>query len=170
MMSKYREYSGSRHKEYPGFTLYPFYHRSQLMPWGAASVIPLDNGRKLIFLAGATGRDPDTDRQPKNLDEESKHVGRVVGGIKEQTIAAWTRIKEILEETGANLEDIMFVHTYMVNRNDYFDMVEARKQFFKEHCVDLMENPRPGTLLKGIQLSLPDMLVEIEVMAVTGPK
>ncbi len=42
------------------------------------------------------------------------------------------------------------------------------QRFFRENCPDLAENPRPGTLLKGIKLDLPDMLVEIEVVAVTA--
>ena len=95
-------------------------------------------------------------------------MGKVVGGIKEQTVAAWTRIKEVLEETGARLEDIVFCHKYLVNRDDWWSYREAEQRFFGENCPDLAENPRPGTLLKGIKLDLPDMLVEIEVVAVTA--
>ncbi len=157
-------------KQYPAFTLYPFYHKLERMPWGAATVIPLEKAGNIIFLAGATGRDPETDRQPKNWEEESRGVGKVVGGIKEQTVAAWTRIEEVLEETGARLEDIVFCHKYLVNRDDWWSYREAEQRFFKENCPDLAENPRPGTLLKGIKLDLPDMLVEIEVVAVTARK
>lgn len=169
-MSKYKEYSGSGHKDYPGFTLYPFHHKLEQMPWGAAAVIHMDKVENMIWLAGTTGRDPDTDREPRNWEEERRGAGKVVGGIKEQTVEAWTRIKEILEGLGAKLEDIMFVRTYLVNRDDFWDMGEARRRFMEEHCPDLLENPRPGTLLKGIKLDLPDMLIEIEVVAVTAKK
>ncbi len=158
----------SEYKCYPGFTLNPFYHKSGRMPWAAAAVIPMDKVGKMIWLSGTTGRDPDTDREPRNWEEERRGVGRVVGGIKEQTKAAWTRIKEILDEVGAKLEDIVFIHYYVVNRDDWWDAKEATREFWKEHCPDLAENPRLGTLLKGVKLDLPDMLIEVEVVAVTG--
>ena len=94
----------------------------------------------------------------------------VVGGIKEQTRAAWMRIKEILEGLGASLEDIVFIHYFLVNRDDWWDMWEETHEFFRGYCPDLAENPRAATLLKGIKLDLPDMLVEIEVMAATPKK
>ena len=56
----------------------------------------------------------------------------------------------------------------MVNRDDWWNMREARNSFFKEHCPDLLENPPAGVLLKGATLDLPTMLIEIEVVAVTG--
>ncbi len=159
----------ARYKEYPGFLLYPFYHKTGKMPWAAASVIPLNKAGKIIWLSGATGRDPESDRSPINREEEERGVVyKVVGGIKEQTIATWTRIKEILEETGATLEDIVFIRYYLVNKDDWWDMREARNSFFKEHCPNLLENPPAGVLLKGATLDLPTMLIEIEVVAVTG--
>jgi len=158
------------HYDYPGFTLYPFYHRSGKMPWAAAIELRLDKVDRIIWLSGHTGRDPETDREPRNWEEERKGVGRVVGGIKEQTLAAWTRIKEILDGLGASLEDIFQIYYYLVNRDDAWDMFEATESFFAEHCPDLNENPRAGVLLKGIQLDLPDMLIEIEVAAATGKK
>ncbi len=157
-------------KTYPGFKLYPFYHRSGKMPWAAAVELQLDKVDRIIWLSGHTGRDPETDRAPRNWEDERRGVGKVVGGIKEQTIAVWTRIKEILEGLGANLEDIFQIHYYVVNRYDRWDMFEATESFFAEHCPDLNENLRAGVLLQGIQLSLPDMLVEIEVAAAIGKK
>ena len=93
-----------------------------------------------------------------------------MGGIKEQTRAIWMRIKEILEGVGARLEDIVFIHYYLVNRDDWWDMWEATYDCFREFCPDLAENPRAATLLKGIKLDLPDMLIEIEVIAATPKK
>ena len=166
-MSKYKDYCKSAPKEYSAYTLYPFYHKLERMPWAAASVIDMSKVDKMIWLSGATGRDPDTDREPRNWEEERAGVGKVVGGIREQTIAVWTRIKEILDEVGAKLEDIVFIHYYLVSRDDWWDMWHAQDEFFKEHCPELAENPRAATLLKGIKLDLPDMRIEIEVVAVT---
>lgn len=169
-MSKYKDYCKSAPREYFAYTLYPFYHKSERMPWAAASVIDMGKVDKMIWLSGATGRDPDTDREPRNWEEERAGVGKVVGGIREQTVAVWTRIEEILDEVGAKLEDIVFIHYYLVDRDDWWDMWQAQDEFLKEHCPDLVENPRAATLLKGIKLDLPDMRVEIEVVAVTTKK
>ena len=49
-------------------------------------------------------------------------------------------------------------------------MWHAQDEFFKEHCPDLAENPRAATLLKGIKLDLPDMRIEIEVVALIAKK
>ena len=157
-------------KQYPGFTLYPFYHKSEKMPWAAAIEVKLDKVDRIIWLSGHTGRNPETDREPRNWNEERKGVGKVVGGIKEQTMAAWMRIKEILEGLGGRLEDIYWVQFYLVNRNDSWDMLETTSSFFEQYCPDLKENPRAGVLLKGIELNLPDMLIEIEVAAAIGKK
>ena len=154
-------------KVYPGFILYPWYH-TEKMPWAAAVEMPLDRVEKIIWVSGHTGRNPETDRTPRNWDEERAGVGIVVGGIKEQTTACWMRIKEVLEGLGARLEDIFQVRFFLVNRDDSWDMFQATEEFFTEHCPDLSENPRAGVLLKGIKLDLPDMLIEIEVTAAVG--
>jgi enamine deaminase RidA (YjgF/YER057c/UK114 family) len=49
-------------------------------------------------------------------------------------------------------------------------MWQAQDEFLKKHCPDLVENPRAATLLKDIKLDLPDMRIEIEVVAVTTKK
>ena len=162
----------NEHKKYPGFTLYPFYSKVGRMPWAAAAVIPVDKVEKIIWVSGTTGRDMETDIQPETWEEERSGVAaRVVGGIKDQTREAWMRIKEVLEELGAKLEDIYQIHYFVVDREDWWDLWEETHRFWEEHCPDLNENPRCGVLLKGgIKLDLPDMLVEIEVAAAVAKK
>ena len=167
-MSKYKQYCRSEPVAYPAFTVHPYYHKLERMPWAAASVIEMDKVDKFIWLSGATGRNPDTDREPRTWDEERQGVGKVVGGVKEQTIAVWTRIKEILDEVGAGLDDITFIYYYLVNRDDWWDMWHAQAEFFEQNCPGLLENPRAATLLKDVQLDLPNMLIEIEAVAVTA--
>ncbi|MBI2854550.1 MAG: RidA family protein [Chloroflexi bacterium] len=151
--------------EYPCFTVYPFYHDNDKMPWAGAVEVHMDKVERLIWCGGHTGRDPKTDRQPRNWEEERRGVGKVVGGVKEQTTAAWTRIKEILESMGASLEDIFHVDIFLVNREDWWDMWQAYHDFYVKNCPGLAEHPRAGVLLKYAKLDLPDMLVEIEVIA-----
>ena len=79
-------------------------------------------------------------------------------------------VKEILEGLGASLEDIFQIYYYLVNREDTWDMWEATEKFWTAYCPDLGQNFRAGVFLKGIQLDLPDMLIEIEVTAAKGKK
>jgi enamine deaminase RidA (YjgF/YER057c/UK114 family) len=155
----------------PGWTSFPFHHRSGIMPWSAASVLDLSKIDKLIYLSGQTGRDPETDREPMNWEEMRSGVGHCVpGGVKAQTTACWARIKETLDELGADLADIVVVNYFLVNRDDAFDMLETTYAFFKQHAPVLYESQRAGVLLKGVELDLPDMLIEIQCVAVIPKK
>lgn len=165
-----KTFDKSMGKDYPAYTLFPFFHKQGRMPWAAAAVVDMSRLEKLIFLSGQTGRDPESDRRPNTWEEEHAGVGKVVGGIKEQTTAAWYRIKETLDGLGARLEDIIFIKYYLVHRDDYWDMHTATSAFFREHAPDLGENVRASTLLRGVGLALPEMRVEIEVIAATGKK
>ncbi len=164
------EFPKDKAKQYPAFTLYPFFHKAEQMPWASAAVVPIAKLENLIFLSGQTGRDPETDRRPMSWQEHRAGVGKVVGGIKEQTLATWTRIKETLDGLDARMEDIIFIRYYLVDPDDYWDMWDATYQFFRENCPDLQENPRASTLIKGIKLAIAPMLVEIEVVAATAKK
>jgi len=167
----FNTFDASKAVKRPGWTSYPFFHRSGPMPWSAASVLDLGRIDKIIYLSGQTGRDPETDREPMNWGEQRACVGHcVAGGIKAQTRAAWTRIKETLDGLGADLADIVVVNYFLVNRDDSWDMLETTYAFFREHAPDLYDNQRAGVLLKGVELDLPDMLVEIQCIAVIPKK
>ena len=72
-------------------------------------------------------------------------------------------IKQTLEDVGASLDNIVVWHFYLVNRKDVWDFRQAYNDFMMEHYPDIIENPRCGTLLRGVGLYLPGkMLVEIE--------
>src|SRR4051812_14071964 len=154
-----------------GYTTYPFEHRTGPMPWGAGSVIDLSKIDKLIFLSGETGRNPETDREPLSWEEMRAGVGHCVpGGIKAQTRATWTRIKESLDGMGASMEDIVCVTYYLVNNDDAWEMMQTTHAFWREHAPRLIEHRRAGTFIKGIKLDIPDMLIEIQCFAVIAKK
>ena len=90
------------------------------------------------------------------------------GRIREQTTACWERIKETLDELNARLEDIIFIHYFLVHRDDYWDLFDATNAFWMAHAPDLAENIRACTLLRGVGLALPDMRIEIEVIAASA--
>ena len=99
-------------------------------------------------------------------------MGVVVGGIKEQTATLWERIKEVLEAVGAKLDDTwMYRRRYIVDRPDWFPYLEAEHKWWQEHAPDEAETFRPGVGLKGgLELNLPDQLIEVDCIAVTAKK
>lgn len=162
----------SKYKQYSAFKIHPFYHKTEEMIWAASTVVEVDKVEDLIFCAAATGRDPERYREPKTWDEARKGVGVLVaGGIKEQTIATWNRIQEVLEGVGAKLENIIHRRRFIVHRDDGFDFRATEAKWWQEHCPTLFETRRPGVALKGsLELDLPDMLIQVDTIAVTAKK
>jgi enamine deaminase RidA (YjgF/YER057c/UK114 family) len=153
----------AEHKvEYSWGTLWPLYHKEK-MNWAAGFRTKGDVD--LVFLSGATGRDPFEDRPCRTPEDEQTGKGKVVGGMREQTRQALEVIKTSLEMMGGSLKNIIMFHYYVTRREDVFAMREEMYRFFEEHEPDLRQHPRPATLLRGVGIDLPDMLVEIEAWA-----
>jgi 2-iminobutanoate/2-iminopropanoate deaminase len=149
--------------EYEWGTLWPHYHKEK-MNW--ATGFRTKGDVDILFLSGSTGRDPFEDAPCRTPDQERAGKGKVVGGIKEQTRQALDDIKGNLELMGATLKNIVMFRYYLKRREDVFDMRDVMYAFFEEHEPDLRQHPRPATLLRGVGIDLPDMLVEIEAWAV----
>lgn len=150
--------------DYEWGSLWPHYH-SVRMNW--ASGFRTRGDIDLIFLSGATGRDPFEDAPNQSAAEEAAGRGKVIGPTaREQTYQCLDDIMNSLEMMGAKLKNIVMFHFYLKRREDVFEMREALREFFEEHEPDLLDNPRPGSMLRGVGLDLPDMLVEIEALAV----
>ena len=96
--------------------------------------------------------------------------GKVVGGIKEQTRQTLEDIKNSLELMGATLKHIVMFRYFLKRREDVFDMRDEMYKFFEENEPDLRAHPRPATLIRGVGIDLPDMLIEIEAWAAVPRK
>ena len=149
--------------EYEWGTLWPHYHKEK-MNW--ATGFRTKGDVDILFLSGSTGRDPFQDAPCRTPDQERAGRGKVVGGIKEQTRQALEDIKNNLEMMGATLKNIVMFRYFLTRRDDVFDMRDEMYKFFDENEPDLREHPRPATLLRGVGIDLPDMLIEIEAWAV----
>jgi enamine deaminase RidA (YjgF/YER057c/UK114 family) len=149
--------------EYDWGTLWPEYHKEK-MNWGAGFRTRGDVD--IMFLAGQTGRDPFEDAPCRTPDQERAGRGKVVGGLKEQTRQCLENIRDNLEMMGASLKNIVFWRYYLRRREDVFDMRDEVYRWFEENEVDLLDNPRPATMLRDVGIDLPDMRVEIEAWAV----
>ncbi|MPZ62972.1 MAG: hypothetical protein GEU93_17130 [Propionibacteriales bacterium] len=149
--------------DYDWGSLWPHYHKEK-MNW--ATGFRTNGDVDILFLSGSTGRDPFHDVPNRSWEEERAGRGKVVGGIKEQTRQALTDIRDNLEMMGASLTNIIMFRYYLTRRDDVFDFRDEMYAFFEEFEPDLRQNPRPATLLRGVGIDLPEMLIEIEAWAV----
>lgn len=150
--------------EYEWGTLWPAYHKEK-MNW--ATGFRTRGDVDILFLSGTTGRDPFNDAPARSPEEERAGRGKVIpGGMREQTRQCLQEIKANLELMGASLKNIVMFRYFVKNREQVFDMRDEMYAFFEEFEPDLREHPRPATLLRGVGIDLPDMLIEIEAWAV----
>ena len=101
-----------------------------------------------IFLAGMVASGPD---------------GRALGGadVYEQSKVVLGRIRTLLEAAGATMRDVVKITVYLTDVTKRADFGRARTEFFVE--------PRPcSTLVEVKALVSPDLLVEVDAVAIRG--
>ena len=108
---------------------------------------PYSQGIKVgntIYVAGFVAIDPNT--------------GKVVPGeIKEQTKQALENIKAVLEASGSSMKDVVKTTVYLTNMQDFSGMNEVFKEYFT--------SDPPVRTTVGVTLPLPELLIEIDVIA-----
>jgi 2-iminobutanoate/2-iminopropanoate deaminase len=98
----------------------------------------------LVFVAGQTGRHPDT--------------GELGRDIREQTRNVLERIKQILTAAGSSMDNVLTATTYVIKRED----VPA----YNEEYAKYFPTSKPArTTVTVAALNSPDLLVEITVIA-----
>lgn len=107
----------------------------------------------LVFVSGCSGQ-----------TLETFHVSS--DDVAEQTEVALEKIRLALETAGTTMDHIVKTTLYLTNVKDY-DRVEAKRQeYYRKHAPRLIEEPPCDTLIGVAGLHEPDMLVEIEGIAV----
>lgn len=152
-------------------TTHKLYYGGKLMPWGSGCVVKNPNG--WIFLGGVEGIDADSKVQV--LRAETAPVD-VVPGVEAQARLCFKKLKSTLEEMGSSLENIVKMWFYVVgdfpnglaSSNTWQTISAVREEFFREHAPRLCADNNPPTLdLIGVKhLALPEMVIEIAVVAV----
>jgi len=101
-----------------------------------------------IFLAGEDSKDPTT---------------QVVRGatVSEQTDFLFENMGRTLEELGSSLGAVVKITVYLKDPRDRNNYLAARARY-------LPQAP-PGTLIMGVDLAEPEMLVEIDAIAFIPP-
>lgn len=108
----------------------------------------------LVFLSGCSGQTLETFHVSSN-------------DVVEQTEVSLDKVKGALEQAGTTMNNIVKTVLYLKNIEDY-DRVEAKRQdYYRKHAPKLIEEPPTDTLVGIAGLHEPDMLVEIDVIAVT---
>lgn len=108
-------------------------------------VVSVEDGRRMIFVAGQLARSP-----------EGQVVGK--GDMRAQIRQVGENIRIALEAAGATLDDIVKTNTYVTNIDEFFKHVDVRMQYLKAMPT--------STTVEVRRLSHPDFMVEIEVLAI----
>jgi 2-iminobutanoate/2-iminopropanoate deaminase len=102
-------------------------------------------GRRTIFVSGQLAR-----------DREGNVVG--AGDMRAQMRQVGENVKAALEAAGASLADIVKSNTYVTDIEEFFKHVDVRMEYFGALPT--------STTVEVRRLAHPDLLVEVEVIAV----
>ena len=104
---------------------------------------------RMVFASGQVARDVD-----------GQLVGR--GDIHVQTRKTLENLQAVLAEGGATMDDVVKVTVFVTNLSEHFAAIhEVRGEFFKSDYP-------ASTLVEISSLVDPEMLIEIEAIAVVG--
>lgn len=99
----------------------------------------------LIFLAGEDSKDPETQEvRGKNVEEQVEYL--------------FQNMKATLEGLGSSLDYVVKTTVYLKDPRDRMNYMPARARH-------LPQSP-PSTLIMGVDLAEPEMLIEIDAIAV----
>jgi 2-iminobutanoate/2-iminopropanoate deaminase len=98
----------------------------------------------LVFTAGNVGWVPETREVP--------------AGIQAQTAQALENLKAVLEAAGTSLTHVVKVNIFLTNMDDFAAMNQVYRGYFPN-------NPPARTTVGVAALALPNLLIEIEMIA-----
>ena len=126
------------------------YNYSEWTKGRFAEAVTVVNPGKWIFLGG--------------IGPEREGDGAIIhkGDFQAQCVYAWQKIKKILAEHGATVNDIVKTTTYVTDIRHFGLLPKCRGEAIPGAEVNA------GTLLNVSQLAWPDMAIEIDVIAVTA--
>jgi enamine deaminase RidA (YjgF/YER057c/UK114 family) len=108
-------------------------------------------GGELVVVAGQVA-----------ADRAGKLVGP--GDVVAQTRQAFENVRAVLEAAGSGMQQIVRFQTFLTHATDIEGFMQARKELFPAYFPDGVYPP--NTILVVSRLVLPELLVEIEAMAV----
>jgi len=111
-------------------------------------------GGEIVVVAGQVGMD---------------RTGRLVapGDVVAQTKQAFENIRAVLEAAGSGMRQVIRFQTFLTHAADLDGFMRARRDVFPAYFPDAVYPP--NTILVVSRLVQPELLVEIEAMAVKPP-
>jgi 2-iminobutanoate/2-iminopropanoate deaminase len=88
-----------------------------------------------------------------------------VGDVRQQTLQAYRNVANVLEAAGLSLQNVWKFNAYVVGGDAIEPFMEARTEFYSEVFPEEQDYP-PITLIAVTRLAFPELLVEIEALAV----
>ena len=123
-------------------------------PLGMYSHGMIVRGGELVIVAGQVGMTTD---------------GRVAGDdIGSQTKQALDNVRTVVEAAGCTMRDVVRLQTFLTRSEDIPGFMKARQEVFPGYFPDKVYPP--NTLLVVSRLVRPELLVEVEAMAVRTRK
>ena len=123
-------------------------------PLGMYSHGMIVRGGELVIVAGQVGMTTD---------------GRVAGAdIGSQTKQALDNVRTVVEAAGCTMRDVVRLQTFLTRSEDIAGFMKARQEVFPGYFPDKVYPP--NTLLVVSRLVRPELLVEVEAMAVRTRK
>lgn len=92
-------------------------------------------------------------------DADGNTVGQ--GDIRAQAQRVFRNLRQVLQEAGGDLQDLMKITTYVTDINNYAAVIDVRNEFFPSGLP-------ASTLIVVESLFHPDWLLEVEGMAAIG--
>jgi 2-iminobutanoate/2-iminopropanoate deaminase len=122
------------------------------VPKGYSHLVQIDLGNcKMLLTAGQVA-----------LDKQGNLVGK--GDLAKQTEQVFTNIKNIVEEAGGNMDDLVKISFYIIDVGQIQVIRNVRDKFIN------LKNPPASTLVQVSKLFRDDLLIEIEATAVIPKK
>ena len=106
---------------------------------------------EIVVVAGQVG-----------MDAAGKLVGP--GDIRAQTKQAFGNISKVLTAAGCGMRDVVRFQTFLTHASDIDGFMQARREVFPSYYPDGVYPP--NTILVVSRLVQPELLIEIEAMAV----
>jgi enamine deaminase RidA (YjgF/YER057c/UK114 family) len=119
-------------------------------PVGFSHVAEVSGGRTL-YVSGITARDPS---------------GKIVGpsDLKAQTRQVFENLKTILAASGATLDDVVKVTTFVTDLKDLKSFREVRDSYFPNRQLPA------STFAQVVSLVQPEIMIEMEAIVVVNSK
>jgi 2-iminobutanoate/2-iminopropanoate deaminase len=127
---------------------YPLFYSGKMQQFARSVAVG-----NLLFLSGMSGRTMETGEVSSD-------------DVAEQMKVALDKVRAALTEAGTSMDNIVKTVIYLKRVQDYDIMRRTERDYWAQHAPELLKEPPASTFMQPVSLSKPNMLVEIDVIAV----